>query len=252
MATNISQPNTFCITTMSAAAGRGRKQHQEDSNVLPQGFVPAATQVICGRSSLPQHPGNTWCRHLVKVELTKYHVAGLSRKDKTELVTCVVAQVRARNHDRIGFIKRDPQSGRWYKLSSSQARRKVLEILQEMLSDRQANERNANFLGEYVARQTAALGNKQKPPSHMLGTTSGNLRRNERRENVELPTWPARQPQVPQQEPAAGLEDLSFQRFLRNFAASIPDNVGATNDPFEPNPLPRKKDSSQENNKKWR
>ena len=252
----------------------GKRQHDETSNILPYGFVPAETQVICGRSSMWQHSGNTWCRQLVEAELTKYHAAGLSRKDKTELVTCVVTQVRGRNRDRVGFVKRDPQSGRWYKLSTNQARRKVLEILQDMLSDRQAkmvsNEIKVNLLDEYVSKQTAASGQQQRPPSHalstsqMVGITTGDRQISELQENVVL--WSAtlprgsqqqRQagvedllfqhyPQVSHQEREVGVEDLSFQQFLRNFAASIPASTEATGDPFEPDPLPNSDHSSQD------
>ena len=241
---------------MAAEGAIGTTPHQNTTRILPLDFQPAGTQVICGRSSTLNHAGNQWCQQLVIAELTKYHKAGLSRKDKTELVTTVVSYIRARNRGGIGFVKLDPQSGRWHHLSASQARRKVLDIMQNILSTRQRKQSNdslnLNFLDEYVStRQTVARNSRPSTFAQRALVSNNEHRSAPLREDVELLSWPVVPRQAPQnlQHPTqtqigtqlrgTELEDLSFRQFLRNFAASIPDNVGDTDNPFEPNPFPK-------------
>ena len=239
-------------------------QPQRVNSTLPAGFIPTKTNVICGRASV-HHIGNEWCRQLVGVELRKYHEHGLSRKDKTELVSAVVAQVCARNPHGIGFVKKHPKSGRWFQISESQARRKVLELLQDALisKEAQSSERRKtlqnSFLGDYVSKQTAALEQEKErisrnpilsaqtnPSVDSMARKSRRVTEREEAQNHDRSfPWPSLtvlagltglQQEVEGEKRDA--QDLVFLSFLHSFAASIPDNFLYMNDPFEPDPFP--------------
>lgn len=270
-------------TEISAAAAAAAAIHPRSTVAageamnLPSYFVPNKYTVICGRAS-SQHNGNEWCRDLVVQDLRKYHDLGLSRKDKTELVTSVVSQVRARNPQGGAFAKKDTRMGSWHQVTDSQARRKVLEMLQEALSKKyQARRRsetslNQSFLGDYVSKQTAALEERkelnddgvddgmvairkrrklrgdsprqqqQDNPEPLRGARlqAGRLREEEQPMGraAEAPIFQGLREEQQQQPLLRRAEEPIFQLFLKHFEASIPDSIVNTSNPFEPEPLP--------------
>ena len=247
----------FSKQTNSTPSKGALHHHMQPVNMqLPSSFIPTKTNVICGRAS-NHHSGNDWCRQLVAVELCKYHQMGLSRKDKTELVTSVVAQVRAQNPHGGGFVKKEASTGRWLQISDGQARRKVLEMLQDALSTKQeqrfhndTTRKNKSFLDEYVSKQTAALKEpedmvlpKSKRPHPAEDDMARNKRQrnrgregNTRERNDEYLRWPrlAGLKQIPEEQP----DDVTLSSFLHHLANSIPDSLVTTSNPFEPDPLP--------------
>lgn len=247
------------VTTMATAA---QQPQRVTGVILPAGFIPTKTNVICGRANV-HHSGNEWCRQLVSIELRKYHEHGLSRKDKTELVTAVVAQVCARNPHGIGFVKKHPKSGRWFQISESQARRKILELLQDALNSKEVQrfERKTtlqnNFLGEYVSKQTAALKHDKErisrsPPlsgqTNLSVDSTTAIERDEPQNHGRSFPWPSVAGllagptglhQGPEEQ-RRDTQDALFLNFLHKFAASIPDNFVHMNDPFEPDPFPNR------------
>jgi len=105
---------------------------------LPSNFSPTRYSVICGRGASNRYNGNAWCRQLVVAGFARCHPSGMSRKDKTELVTDVVEKVNALKPVGGGFFRMDRLTGCWFEITKSQARRKVLEIIQEAFQEKLA------------------------------------------------------------------------------------------------------------------
>ncbi|CAB9497886.1 expressed unknown protein [Seminavis robusta] len=160
--------------------------------IIPPGFVPGNRDIICGKAA-KQHSGNEWCRRLIEVELQQFweqaknstkkrastskkkkkSSLSFTREEKATMVNRILSTVKTTNTLTGGFVRVDHRSGRWIRVPDHQARKKILEIMQDVavswgkagtdtsLSSGERNSAtnllNQNFLQQYVAKQTAAL-----------------------------------------------------------------------------------------------
>ena len=93
---------------------------------LPQGFLPAASDVICGRGRLARdHPGNVAFRKLVEQEVEKY-VRADCKTEKSIVVLDIVKKIYSQSSDGGGgFVKKSEDGSRWCRVSIKEAREKV-------------------------------------------------------------------------------------------------------------------------------
>lgn len=90
--------------------------------VLPLDFEPSNYDVICGRGkSRHEHIGNRRFRVTIEMNVATYMKAAC-RVDKSLVVDSIFDQIKATGP---GFVKIDPQTGRWVALGDESSREKI-------------------------------------------------------------------------------------------------------------------------------
>jgi len=91
---------------------------------LPVDFKPSEKDIICGRARENfHHDGNRYFRDLIQQNVGPY-LAARTKVEKTEAIAAIVNKI-CQNSPSGGFIKKDTNTGRWYRIKESEARDKV-------------------------------------------------------------------------------------------------------------------------------
>ena len=102
---------------------------------LPEGYKPGDHDVLCGRGrKCFNHAGNVKFRAIVQSFLPQYNKA-IAKLEKSYILSDVVEQVR-KNSGQGGFIKKDPNTGRWYEVGDFLAREKTSQAFRDVLHDK--------------------------------------------------------------------------------------------------------------------
>ena len=112
---------------------------KEDSShnmrLLPVGYKPGEHDVLCGRGrKCFNHAGNVKFRAIVQSFLPQYSKA-MAKLEKSYILSDVVEQVR-KNSGEGGFIKKDPDTSRWYEVGDFLAREKTSQAFRDVLHDK--------------------------------------------------------------------------------------------------------------------
>ena len=95
---------------------------------LPPHFVPSTCHVVCGKGkACYTHPGNQAFRKLVKINLARY--TGATNRFEKSKVANEIAQFIMQNGG--GFVKMDPNTGRWLDVGDAAAKEKVSQTMRE-------------------------------------------------------------------------------------------------------------------------
>jgi hypothetical protein len=124
--------DTNCNSTMEAAEGTSAaKSNNMKARLLPEDYRPSSSTVIIGRGKkIKAHQGNRRLCDIVRSELPRYSTAGCKIKKSTVLVG-IVERVRDTNEDRVGFVKQEPATGRWYEVTPHAARTTVAQAFRD-------------------------------------------------------------------------------------------------------------------------
>lgn len=101
---------------------------------LPEGFTPGPYDVICGRGRRCfNHIGNHRFRKIVARYINRYSQC-VAKLEKTTILAEIVTHVRSLSPHG-GFVKKDPESGRWYEVGDFLAREKTSQAFRDALHD---------------------------------------------------------------------------------------------------------------------
>jgi hypothetical protein len=110
--------------------------------LLPEGFVPGDSDVICGRGrKCFNHSGNERFRVIVSGYLDKYSTA-TSKLEKSYMLSDIVAQVRKCSPNG-GFVKKCPETKRFYEVGCFLAREKTSQAFRDALHDQYKSSNSA-------------------------------------------------------------------------------------------------------------
>jgi hypothetical protein len=110
--------------------------------LLPEGFVPGDNDVICGRGrKCFNHSGNERFRVIVSGYLDQYSSA-TSKLEKSYMLSDIVAQVRKCSPNG-GFVKKCPESKRFYEVGCFLAREKTSQAFRDALHDQYKSSNSA-------------------------------------------------------------------------------------------------------------
>ncbi|CAB9505641.1 Nitrilase family, member 2 [Seminavis robusta] len=103
----------------------------EEPRLLPEDFAPSSNTVIIGRGKkIKAHEGNRRLFAIVRAELPTYSVCGCKNK-KSGVLVRIVERVRDTNEGRVGFVKQDAKTGRWYEVTPFAARTNVAQAFRD-------------------------------------------------------------------------------------------------------------------------
>lgn len=103
--------------------------------LLPEGYRPGEHDVLCGRGrKCFNHTGNVRFRAIVQSFLPQYSKA-VAKLEKSYILSDVVEQVR-KNSGEGGFIRKDPDTNRWYEVGDFLAREKTSQAFRDVLHDK--------------------------------------------------------------------------------------------------------------------
>jgi len=112
-----------------------KEDQAHNMRLLPEGYGPGEHDVLCGRGrKCFNHAGNVKFRAIVQSFLPQYSKA-VAKLEKSYILSDVVEQVR-KNSGVGGFIKKDPDSGRWYEVGDFLAREKTSQAFRDVLHDK--------------------------------------------------------------------------------------------------------------------
>jgi hypothetical protein len=120
-------------------------------NKLPEDFAPTIDTVICGRGRRCfNHCGNDRFRATVAGYLAQYSKAD-SKLEKSYILSDIVAKVRA-SRPNGGFVKKCPETKRWYEVGDFLAREKTSQAFRDALSDQYKSSNSAKKKRRQVAQ----------------------------------------------------------------------------------------------------
>jgi hypothetical protein len=134
--------------------GSREKVPQEaiDGGILPKGFQPADTDILCGRGkAFANHPGNKNFSDTVRENLYRY-VEAPKRLDKSAVVASVVSEIL---NSGARFVKQEKISRRWYQMNKDQAHEKTGHAIRDLI-------KNKSMAGE----NSTPSGSKSKSAIH--------------------------------------------------------------------------------------
>ena len=100
---------------------------------LPEDYKPCEHTVKIGRGkSVTSHAGNIRFQSLIEANREAYETAH-SRSLKTDVIMQVIRQVKSNSVGNIGFVKKDPSSGRWVALQTISTRTSVGQAFRDLL-----------------------------------------------------------------------------------------------------------------------
>jgi hypothetical protein len=130
-----SHPSVFHYQT-SKKYSRRKPSHihrnvpQQAGGILPQGFLPTETDILCGRGkAFVNHNGNKYFSDIVRNNLHRYADAP-RRLDKSKVVASVVAEILDSG---ARFVKQEKNSGRWYQMNEDQAHEKTGHAIRDLI-----------------------------------------------------------------------------------------------------------------------
>lgn len=101
-------------------------------HMLPEDFVPGPYDVVCGRGRRCfTHIGNQYFRGVVAQYIERYSTCK-SKLEKTSILGEIVTRVRAFS-PKGGFVKKDPQTGRWLEVGDFLAREKTSQAFRDLM-----------------------------------------------------------------------------------------------------------------------
>lgn len=104
-----------------------------DRIVLPIQFSPGDDVVIIGRGKkVQQHPANRRFRALIQAQLEAYSNAA-TKGLKSNILWRVLHEVRSYSQSRLGFVKRDSDTGRWYAIDDASAKINISQAFRDGL-----------------------------------------------------------------------------------------------------------------------
>lgn len=108
-------------------------QSSLDGGILPPGFRPAETDILCGRGkAFASHCGNRNFSETVRENLHRYLDAP-RRVQKSKVVASVVAEILQSG---ARFVKQEKASGRWYQMNEDQAHEKTGHAIRDLIKSR--------------------------------------------------------------------------------------------------------------------
>jgi len=100
---------------------------------FPKDFTPQSYDIIIGRGRRCfNHVGNQELRRTVASRLVLY-LAATSQKDKTEIISSVLEELRDRG---INFVKLNPRSEKWFDVGDHAAREKISQTFRDALHEK--------------------------------------------------------------------------------------------------------------------
>lgn len=128
-----------------------------DCTELPPDFQPSYYDIMCGRGKgCSNWVGNR--RFLVTVTMNKQRYLDASTKAAKSKVVDEIVRTIESNSPNAGFIKQEPSSGRWYKISHQQARNKVAHAMRDAIGakDKKTKRRNRRRSAQKKAKAATA------------------------------------------------------------------------------------------------
>jgi hypothetical protein len=114
---------------------RNIPQQALDGGILPQGFLPAETDILCGRGkAFVSHKGNKSFSDIVRKNLHRY-IDAPKRLDKSTVVASVVSEIL---NSGARFVKQEKISGRWYQMNEDQAHEKTGHAIRDLIKSKTA------------------------------------------------------------------------------------------------------------------
>jgi hypothetical protein len=111
--------------------------------LLPEGFVPGDDDVICGRGrNCFNHNGNERFRGIVAGYLDQYSKS-TSKMEKSYILSDIVAKVRKSSPNGGGFVKKCPETKRFYEVGCFLAREKTSQAFRDALHDQYKSSNSA-------------------------------------------------------------------------------------------------------------
>lgn len=129
------QPSVVDAMKSCESNSSAKDDNGNNMRLLPVGYEPGEHDVLCGRGrKCFNHMGNVKFRAIVQSFLPQYSKA-VAKLEKSYILSDVVEQVR-KNSGIGGFIKKDPDSGRWYEVGDFLAREKTSQAFRDVLHDK--------------------------------------------------------------------------------------------------------------------
>jgi hypothetical protein len=98
------------------------------SSVLPESFYPTVSEVIVGRGRrIADHVGNKRLHEIVSTFAMEYSAAHTKRQ-KSAILSKIVTVIRNDSQHEAGFVKKDPNTGRWRTVEDAAARIIVAQV----------------------------------------------------------------------------------------------------------------------------
>jgi hypothetical protein len=111
--------------------------------LLPEDFVPGDDDVICGRGrNCFNHNGNERFRRIVTGYLEQYSKSS-SKMEKSYILSDIVAKVRKSSPNGGGFVKKCPETKRFYEVGCFLAREKTSQAFRDALHDQYKSSNSA-------------------------------------------------------------------------------------------------------------
>ncbi|KAG7362085.1 hypothetical protein IV203_025751 [Nitzschia inconspicua] len=133
-----------------------------DGGILPQGFKPAATDILCGRGkAFANHPGNKSFSDVIKRNLDRY-IDAPKRQDKSLVVASVVSEIL--NYG-ARFVKKEKVSGRWYQMNEDQAHEKTGHAIRDLIKSKSVLEGTIVSCAPVNSSSCGQIKSKYKTPS---------------------------------------------------------------------------------------
>ena len=137
--------------------------------VLAEDFVPGENDVICGRGRrCYNHVGNERFRKFVESYLERYSNAG-TKLEKSYILSEIVTHIRKLSPNG-GFVKKDPDTGRWSEVGDFLAREKTSQAFRDALHEKY---KSSNISKK--KRRQAEQANKQQAQSPFETITEDSL-----------------------------------------------------------------------------
>jgi len=147
--------NSICtmnqLSTEDTSAPSKDQSDVHSMALLREEFTPTDNDVICGRGRRCfNHTGNERFRAIVAGYLAQYSKAN-SKLEKSYILSDIVARVRA-NSPYGGFVKKCPETKRWYEVGDFLAREKTSQAFRDALSDQYKSSNSAKKKRRQVAQ----------------------------------------------------------------------------------------------------
>jgi hypothetical protein len=121
----------------------GKGEVVQSMALLPAGFVPGDDDVICGRGrNCFNHSGNVRFRAIVTGYLDQYSKS-TSKMEKSFILSDIVAKVRKSSPNGGGFVKKCPETKRFYEIGCFLAREKTSQAFRDALHDQYKSSNSA-------------------------------------------------------------------------------------------------------------
>jgi hypothetical protein len=112
------------------SSGSKSMKAAQHAGILPVGFSPADTDILCGRGkAFANHPGNKTFSNIVRDNLQRY-VDAPKRMDKSIVVASVVCEIISSG---TRFVKQEKRSGRWYQMNQDQMHEKTGHAIRDLI-----------------------------------------------------------------------------------------------------------------------